>query len=89
MRGALLHPIRFGRDHRFTRTHASAYLDGELGAADAVRVRDHAHGCPSCARFVMGLQRTVTALGRLRADDRPARDVAERTVERLRDEPSP
>ncbi len=62
----LLHPLRFHRDHRFTRTQASAYLDGELGADDRGRVDSHTHLCPPCARFMAGLRRTVSALGWLR-----------------------
>ena len=43
MRAVLLHPVRFHRDHRFTRTQASDYLDGELGPDDRGRIELHTH----------------------------------------------
>jgi len=87
MRAALLHPLRFRRDHGFTRTQASAYLDGELGPDDRGRIESHTHLCPPCARFMAGLGRTVSALGQLRGTETPRVSVSEGVLARLRDEP--
>ena len=87
MRAALLHPLRFHRDHRFTRTQASAFLDGELGPDDRGRIESHKHLCPPCARFMAGLGRTVSALGRLRGTETPRASVSDGVLGRLRDEP--
>ncbi len=87
IRAVLLHPLRFRRDHRFTRTQASAYLDGELGPDDRGHIESHTHTCPPCARFMAGLRRTVTALGRLRNTEAPQVGVSDGVLARLRDEP--
>ncbi|MEP6953365.1 MAG: zf-HC2 domain-containing protein [Solirubrobacteraceae bacterium] len=85
--GALRHPARFLRDHRLTRTRASAYLDGELGPEEQARVEAHTHVCPPCARFVAEVRRTVAALGALRVPARPLAGVGDRVIDRLREEP--
>ena len=87
MRAVLLHPVRFHRDHRFTRTQASAYLDGELGPDDRGRIESHTHMCPPCARFMAGLRRTVSALSNLRGTETPRVSVSDGVLARLRDEP--
>ncbi len=87
MRAALLHPLRFRRDHRFTRTQASAFLDGELGPDDRGRIESHTHICSPCARFMAGLRRTVLALGQLRNTEAPNVRVSDGVLARLRDEP--
>ncbi len=87
MRAALLHPLRFHCDHRFTRTQASAYLDGDLGPDDRGRIESHTHMCPPCARFMAGLRRTVSALGQLRGRETPCVGVSDGVLARLRDEP--
>ena len=87
IRAVLLHPLRFHRDHRFTRTQASAFLDGELGPDDRGRIESHTHICPPCARFMAGLRRMVSALGRLRNTEAPQVSVSDSVLARLRDEP--
>ncbi len=67
---AMRHPIRFGRDHRFTVRHASGYLDGELEADAARRVRDHTHLCPKCREMLDSLRRTISSLAGLRGSRR-------------------
>ncbi len=86
-RALLLHPLRFRRDHRFTRTQASAYLDGELGSEDRGRIESHTHMCPPCARFMAGLRRMVSALGTLRGTEVARVNVSDGVLSRLRDEP--
>ncbi len=87
MRAALLHPVRFHRDHGFTRAQASAYLDGELGAHDRRHIESHAHVCPPCARFMAGLRHTVSALGKLRGTQTSDVSVSDGVLARLREEP--
>ena len=84
-RAMLRHPIRFMRDHRFTRAHASDYLDGELEARGRRRVDEHTSMCPRCRHFVESLRRTLEELMGLRAQ--PEGEVPESIIRRLRDEP--
>jgi anti-sigma factor RsiW len=37
----------------------SAYLDGDLGAADCRRIDRHARACPRCTKLLAGLRRTI------------------------------
>jgi len=83
----LLHPLRFRRDHRFTRTQASAYLDGELGPEDRGCIESHTRMCPPCGRFMAGLRRMVSALGTLRGTETPRVSVSDGVLARLREEP--
>jgi anti-sigma factor RsiW len=87
MRTVLRHPIQFHRDHRFARSEASAFLDGDLDQDGHRRVEEHAQACPPCARFLASLRRTVTALHTLRDSETPT--VAEGVLERLRNEEQP
>ena len=87
MRAVLLHPVRFYRDHHFTRAQVSAYLDGDLGPDDRGRIESHTHICPPCARFMAGLRRTVSALGKLRGTETLRVSVSDGVLARLRDEP--
>lgn len=90
MRAMLRHPLRFTTDHRFVCTHASAFLDEELDAAQRTRVERHRQVCPKCARLLATLSRTVAGLRGLREERSPAGGVAEDVIARLRadaDEP--
>lgn len=69
-------------DHRFTRTHASEYLDGELSSAGRRRIEHHTSVCPKCRTFVASLRRIVAELPRLSRV--PQANVAEGVLERLR-----
>ena len=81
----LRHPMRFMRDHRFTRSHASEYLDGELDERGRRRVEVHTGICPPCRRLVESLRHTVAALRSMRGD--PDGALADAVIERLRNEP--
>jgi predicted anti-sigma-YlaC factor YlaD len=85
MQAMLRHPVRFMRDHRYTRAHASDYLDGDLDARGRRRVDEHTGMCPSCRHLIESLRRTVEGLMGLRTD--PDGHVAEDVIRRLRDEP--
>ncbi len=87
IRAVLLHPLRFCRDHGFTRAQASAYLDGELGPEDRGRIESHTHMCPPCARFMAGLRRMVSALAKLRGTETPRVSVSDGVLARLWEEP--
>ena len=84
MKAMLRHPTRFMRDLRFTRAHASEYLDGELDDPARRRIDRHTGVCPPCRDFVESLRRLVEGLTGLRAQ--PGGDVSESVIRRLRDE---
>lgn len=84
MRGMLRHPVRFFRDHRFTRSHASDYLDGDLDHHRRHRVEAHAGICPPCRHLLDSLRHTILGLRGLQ--DPPESDVAASVIARLRAE---
>ncbi len=69
-------------DHRFTRAHASDYLDGELDPAERQRVERHTSVCPKCRQALEALRRTLTALRGLRSERRD--DLAAGVIDHLR-----
>ncbi len=71
-------------DHRFTKAHASEYLDGELPQAECERVERHASVCPKCRALLTSLRRMIETLPGLVAQPRPS--VADGVLERLRRE---
>jgi anti-sigma factor RsiW len=73
--------LRFRRDHRWTPTQLSAYLDDELGAHARRRVVRHAADCPECGGLLDSLRRLLGAL----ASAPPPEPVAERLVARFRE----
>lgn len=87
-RALLLHPIRFYRDHRLTCARSSEYIDDELGVDARLRIEAHLHLCPSCARLLASLRRTVRALGLLRTIDPAGPEVQAGILARLRHEPN-
>lgn len=80
----LWHRRRFMREHRWTRAHVSAYLDGDLGEHDRARVEEHVGLCPECRRVLASLRGTLAALMGLH-EDAPT-DVAPGVIARLRGE---
>ena len=81
----VLRMLRHMLDHRFTKAHASEYLDGELAPDGRRRVERHTSVCPQCRELIASLRRMLDALPALGAQPRPS--VAEGVVERLRREP--
>ena len=71
-------------EHRFTKAHASEYLDGELPQAERKRVERHASVCPKCRALLASLRRMIETLPGLAAQPRPS--VADGVLERLRRE---
>jgi len=82
MRAMFLHPLGFWRDHRFTKTHASTFVDGELSGPDKGRVARHAHVCPKCHAMLESLRAVVQGLGTLRGA--PDGRVADGVLDALR-----
>jgi anti-sigma factor RsiW len=76
--------IRYMREHRWTHSHLSEYLDRELKPRDRARFDDHVGMCPHCRRVLATLRRTLEGLRGLPADSRP--DLADAVIERLRGE---
>ncbi len=60
---------RFMRDHRWTQSHLSSYVDRELEPGGRTRVDRHTERCPECRRALATLKRTVQALRRLGIDE--------------------
>ena len=77
--------LRFHRDHRFTQTQMSEYLDGGVPADGRRRIEGHVGACPQCRRLLATLRRTVENLRLLSAEPRPG--VADGVVQRLREQP--
>ncbi len=71
-------------DHRFTKAHASEYLDGDLSPAERDRVERHASVCPKCRALLASLRRMLETLPGLAAQPRPS--VTDGVLERLRRE---
>lgn len=71
-------------DHRFTKTHASEYLDDELPPSGRRRVERHASVCPQCHELLASLRVMIGALPALRTA--PPVTVADGVIERLRRE---
>lgn len=85
---ALLHPIQFRRDCRFTMEHASEYLDGQLAAGEQERIEWHASICPKCSEMLRALRRTISGLRELRSSPSPTGGAAAAGVlDALRREP--
>ena len=78
--------MRFRRDHRWTPGHLSAYLEGDLVARSAARVRRHVRECPECRAALRSLERMLGLLRRappVSETERP--DIAAGVRRRLRD----
>ena len=69
-------------DHRFTKAHASDYLDGELSDDARRRVERHTSVCPQCRAVLASLRRMLDTLPRLAAP--PRESVANGVIDRLR-----
>jgi len=81
---SLLEKRRFMRDHRWTQSHLSDYLDGDLHDAERERVERHVHWCPECRRVLETLRRTLKELMELRSP--PGESIAPGVIDRLRRE---
>jgi anti-sigma factor RsiW len=77
----LLRTVRFRRDHRWTPSHLSAFLDDELGADQRRRVARHTEDCPECRGVLQSLRRLLDAL----RFGPPPEPVAQRLVLRFRE----
>ena len=47
----------------------TAYLEGELTAADRERLQGHLADCPHCSEYLAQLRVTIDALGHVEVDD--------------------
>jgi anti-sigma factor RsiW len=45
------------------------YLEGRLGARDAIRLEGHLAACPHCSEYVAQMRVTIDALGRVELGD--------------------
>jgi anti-sigma factor RsiW len=77
---------RFGRDHRWTPSHVSPYLENDLGRRGRNRLRRHVADCPECRALLLSMERMIGALSRLsRSTSSEAPDLAEAVRRRLRE----
>jgi anti-sigma factor RsiW len=65
--------IRFWRDHRWSQTHMSEYVDAELAPSDRDRIERHIRDCSDCHELLASLEEMVSALATL---GRPRESVA-------------
>lgn len=88
MIGRALAMLRFRREHRWTHTHLSGYLDREIDEPGRRRVEEHVGLCPQCRRMLATLRSTVSGLRGL-GEPQPgptAAGVTEGVLGRLREE---
>ncbi len=83
--------MRFMREHRWTHSHLSAYLDSELEQGERERIEEHVGLCPDCRRVLATLRRAISSLRAIGDADagRPGSgtsDVSEGVLARLRRE---
>jgi anti-sigma factor RsiW len=78
----LLSRRRFMREHRWTHSHLSEYIDADLSPRDRERLEDHVSVCPQCRRVLATLIRTLEGLHGLRGEAPPG--VADTVIGRLR-----
>lgn len=76
--------IHFMREHLWTNSHLSPYLDGEISAAERTRVEEHAHVCPKCHRMLETLKRTLEGLRDLAGESPAPAGLADSVIERVR-----
>lgn len=69
-------------DHRFTKSHASGYLDGELDRPGRERIERHTSVCPHCRALLASLRRMIEELSGL--TPAPGASVADGVLERVR-----
>lgn len=71
---------RFARDHRWTATHLSPYIEGELSNPARSRLFHHIAECPECRSVLASLHEMLSALARLRSVDPSDPDQVVRAV---------
>jgi anti-sigma factor RsiW len=74
------------REHLWTGSHLSPYLDQEVNAADRIRLEEHARVCPRCHRMLETLKETLDGLRALAADGGAPSGLADSVMDRLRAE---
>lgn len=84
MSGGPVARLRFIRDHFWTGSHASAYLDHELSAEEAARLERHTGACPKCHELLETLRRTLAGLRGMAAGPAAPSGLADSVLERLR-----
>jgi anti-sigma factor RsiW len=57
--------LRFARVHRWAHRRVSDYHDGEMGAAERLRVEQHARECSECRALLASLETMTSALAEL------------------------
>lgn len=88
MTNRIMSSLRFMREHRWTSSHLSEYIDQELSVPERRRIEEHAGLCPHCHRMLATLRRTVSGLRSLGSPAQPpAGDgLTEAVLSRFREE---
>ena len=79
----LFRRARFRRDHRWTPSHISPYLEGDLGRSARSRVGRHTADCPECRALLLSMQRMLARLTQSTVSATP--DLASAVRRRLSD----
>ena len=80
----LITRARFQRDHRWTPSHLSDFVDGDLSPRGRTRLQRHVDKCPDCYRALVTLQRMLDRLHHLpRPDAGETPDIAAAVRRRL------
>jgi anti-sigma factor RsiW len=66
--------LRFARDHRWSQSSMSDYIDADMGPGEDDRLERHVRDCPECRALLASLQTMVSSLAAL--PGRPAESVA-------------
>lgn len=76
----------FMREHLWTNSHLSPYLDQEVSEAERIRVEQHARVCPKCHRMLETLKKTLEGLRSMSAESVAPSGLADSVMERVRAE---
>ncbi|MBS1679668.1 MAG: zf-HC2 domain-containing protein [Actinobacteria bacterium] len=76
----------FMREHLWTNSHLSPYLDQEVSAAERIRVEEHTHVCPKCHRMLETLRETLEGLRAMGAEGGAPSGLTDSVMERVRGE---
>lgn len=76
--------FHFMREHRWTNSRLSPYLDREISEAERTRVEEHARVCPKCHRMLETLKRTLEGLRSMSSESPAPAGLADSVIERVR-----
>src|SRR5262245_41099575 len=75
-------------DHTWVQKHVAVYVAGGLDCEDAELLEEHVRECPACADALAEARRLDDCLSNLFVSARPAPELEDRAVARLRAAPT-